>query len=174
MATTPAKKETPNAAPIRPTGTFELPDGEIPRSSLLFTRLHAKATLPVYSGASGAFELHICDITESGRDNRITLPAHSLSRPIPTGLSLSRGVGGRGCLLFTPYRLIREGLFIVNGPALTGPDDNGEIKIILFNTRPEAARVMHGDHIADLFRYELRNWRGAEWAQDSNGGEDDT
>lgn len=128
---------------------------------ILFKRLHDRAILPVRNGS--AFQIHCCDITESGRENRITLPPHSLSRPIPTGLRVPIPFGGVWHIT-TSRSALGSGILVLGSEGLGGSNTEQEVKLFLFNTHFEARRVMHGDHLGDLHLFTDRaDNLTAEW-----------
>lgn len=132
-----------------------------------FDRLHPAAILPTGGVGIPTFTLYVCDLTETGRENRITLPPHSISRPIPTGLAIKkqRLLSFR---LYTPPSLLRSGIFVVSGEGVGGGDQVSEIKLYLFNTSHEARRIMHGDEVAELEYWPLFTRGPASWST-SNG-----
>lgn len=176
--TTPAKKETSNDLATLLKGTEVQhgnsgvggenipPQTSSPRSDVVFRRLHEAATLPLYNPSTGTFTLFMCDITETGRPNVIVLPPHSISRPIPTGLTIVSLGGGAGILISRSEGL-REGVFCpavgVPWPTINSSEAE-EIRIHLFNARHEAKRLIHGEPICDLTIVDGRRAAGpAEW-----------
>lgn len=153
------KKESPNAAQTiaRPT---------------IFDRVHPAAFLPSGRVGDSSFGLYCCDLTESDRPNRITLPPHTISRPINTGLSYIPSPG-QGVRVLTPLSSLRSGILVVGAEGIGSSHYGTEIKLFLYNTRHEATRIIHGDLIAELefFHYELSG--PAEWAAPNGADEDD-
>lgn len=130
---------------------------------VVFHRLHAAATLPLYNAESGTFTLYVCDITESGRPNVIIIPAHNLSRPIFTGVApvtLGRGMG----LIVSRGASLGEGLF---SPSVPVPYHD-PLFVRVFNARHEPKRLIHGEAVADLVLIDGSPFAGpAEWAPDN-------
>jgi dUTP pyrophosphatase len=120
------------------------------RQTIKFRRLHAKVEIPkqAYEG-SAAYDLAAFDLTESGRENRITLPSHSSSRPIGTGLCIKPPVG-YVTLVCSRSGLAARGIFVANSPGVVDPDYTGELKVILYNGSYQSQAVRSGERIAQL------------------------
>lgn len=116
---------------------------------LRFKRLREPAIVPTRSFEAAAFDLYMCDLTESGKPNKIVLPPHATSRPIPTGIAIELPPGHVG-LVCSRSGLASQGVFVANGPGIIDPDYRGELKVLLYNGGHQARYAQHGERIAQL------------------------
>ncbi len=116
---------------------------------LQLRRLHKDVKLPVQNYASAGLDLHCFNLSESGRPNKIIIPAHSTSRPIPCGLSFTPPAGYLG-LICSRSGLAGQGVFVANAPGIIDPDYTGEICVLLYNGGFKSYTISHGDRVAQL------------------------
>lgn len=124
----------------------------VPKDSpaIIFRRLHAEVKVPslAYEG-SAAYDLYAFERLESGKGNRVVLPAHAASRPISTGICL-KAPPGYVALVCSRSGLAARGIFVANAPGVVDPDYTGEIKVILYNGGYQSTVISHGDRVAQL------------------------
>jgi dUTP pyrophosphatase len=94
---------------------------------------------------------------------------------MPTGVSLAIPAGYAGFVLPRSGNAVNHGLTIANSPGLIDSAYRGEVKVILLNTDPHEAFVVHrGDRLAQLViqRVEDVEWRIVESldGEDRGGG----
>lgn len=137
--------------PPKPGAIMQLPEGAkvIHAPYLKFQRLRQDAIIPTRSFESAAFDLYMCDLTETGRPNKIVLPPHATARPIPTGIAIELPPGHVG-LVCSRSGLAAQGVFVANGPGIIDPDYRGELKVLLYNGGHTAKHALHGERIAQL------------------------
>lgn len=148
------QKEFEHAIATAPPGSIvRVPEGvALPpfiAVSLRFKRLREPAIVPTRSFEAAAFDLYMCDLTESGKPNKIVLPPHATSRPIPTGIAIELPPGHVG-LVCSRSGLASQGVFVANGPGIIDPDYRGELKVLLYNGGHQARYAQHGERIAQL------------------------
>jgi dUTP pyrophosphatase len=137
-----------------PGGIIRVPEGVDPRAIfppilLKFKKLRPDATIPTRSFEAACYDLYMCDLTESGRPNKIVLPPHATSRPIPTGIAVELPPGHVG-LVCSRSGLASQGVFVANGPGIIDPDFRGELKVLLYNGGHQSRNAVHGDRVAQL------------------------
>jgi dUTP pyrophosphatase len=119
------------------------------KPTVLFKPLYPDVKVPVRAYGSAAFDLYVHNLSESGRPNKVVVPAHSTSRPIPCGFAFTPPSGFVG-LVCSRSGLAQQGLFVANAPGVIDPDYTGEVKVLLYNGNHESKFVHHGDRIAQL------------------------
>ena len=90
---------------------------------------------------------------------------------MPTGVAIAIPLGYAGLVLPRSGNALNHGLTMANSPGLIDSAYRGEIKVILLNTDPQEAFVVHrGDRLAQLV---LQRVEEVHWAVvDSLDGED--
>ena len=81
---------------------------------------------------------------------------------VPTGLAVAIPAGCGGFVLPRSGLALKHGVTVLNAPGLIDPQYRGEVKVLLVNTDPEQAYVIHrGDRIAQLVieRVEYVEWQ---------------
>lgn len=112
-------------------------------------RLHKDVKLPVQNYASAGLDLYCHNLSETGRPNKIIIPPHATSRPIPCGLAFTPPEGFIGCIC-SRSGLAGQGLFVANAPGIIDPDYTGEICVLLYNGGFKSYTISHGDRVAQL------------------------
>ena len=116
----------------------------IDRVAIDLVQLDAELPLPTYAHDGDAgLDLH-------AREDA-TLPAAGGRLLIPTGISIAIPLGYCGLVMPRSGLALKHGISVVNAPGLIDAAYRGEIKVVLFNTDPETAYVIHrGDRVAQL------------------------
>jgi dUTP pyrophosphatase len=84
---------------------------------------------------------------------------------MPTGISIAIPAGYAGFVLPRSGNALNHGLTLANSPGLIDAAYRGEVKVILLNTHPDDAFIVHrGDRLAQLViqRVEEVEWRVVE------------
>jgi dUTP pyrophosphatase len=108
------------------------------------TRLDPELPLPAQAHEHDAgYDLH-------AREDA-PLEAHGGRALVPTGLAVAIPPGCAGLVLPRSGLALRHGVTCLNTPGLIDPLYRGELKVLLVNTDPREAYVVHrGDRIAQL------------------------
>jgi dUTP pyrophosphatase len=112
--------------------------------ALPVVRLDPELPLPTYArdGDAGLDLLARIDVTLDPRGGRAL---------VPTGVAVALPAGHAGFVLPRSGLALRHGVTVLNTPGLIDAGYRDELQVILVNTDPEQAYVVHrGDRIAQL------------------------
>ena len=102
--------------------------------------------LPAYetAGAAGA------DLRAAFPDRASVTLAPGARALIPTGLAMALPEGFEAQIRPRSGLAAKKGITVANAPGTIDSDYRGEVKVILINLGSEAARIAHGERIAQM------------------------